>query len=165
VAFSPDGSLIASGGDDRVIKVWDVQTGECLRTLHGHENWIQAIAFSPDGTCIASGSNDQTIQLWDTATGERLQTLQSHHNRIWAVAFSEVKTSSTENHLLLISGSEDETVRVWNLDTGECIQSLRSPRPCEGMNIAGTKGLTHAQHLALKALGAVEHDIDQTRVA
>lgn len=163
VVFSPDGSLLASGGDDRVIRVWDVQTGACLKTLHGHENWIQAIAFSPDGTCIASGSNDQMIQLWDAATGQQLHTLQSHHNRIWAVIFSEVKTSLTENNLLLISGSEDETVRIWNPYTGECIQSLRSPRPCEGMNISGTKGLTHAQQLALRALGAIENDIDQTK--
>jgi WD40 repeat protein len=161
VAFSPDAHLIASSGDDCTVKVWDVKTGECLKTLYGHNNWIQAIAFSPDGNYIASGSNDQTIQLWNIATGEGLQILQSHHNRIWAVIFSKVRINSTDHSLVLISGSEDETIRIWNPYTGHCIQSLRSPRPCEGMNIIGTKGLTSAQHLALRALGAIEIEINQ----
>ena len=155
VDFSPDGNLLASGGDDHAVKVWDVNTGECLRTLHGHSNWVQAIAFSPNGHYIASGSNDQTIHLWDALTGERLKILQSHHNRIWAVVFNRVETETT-NDLMLISGSEDETIRIWNPATGECMNSLRSPRPCEGMNILGTQGLTNAQKFALIALGAVE---------
>jgi WD40 repeat protein len=71
VAFSPDGRLIASGSKDKTIKLWDVKTGEEIRTLKGHSSWVNSVTFSPDGRLIASGSEDKTIKLWDVKTGER----------------------------------------------------------------------------------------------
>jgi WD40 repeat protein len=64
VAFSPDGTILASGSGDHKIKLWDVATGKEQATLKGHTGGVYSVAFSPDGTILASGSLDGTIKLW-----------------------------------------------------------------------------------------------------
>src|SRR5258707_10026508 len=78
VASSPDGGLLASGSDDKTIKLWDPHTGEHLRTLEGHSKRESTVAFYPDEGLVASASSDKTIKLWDPHTGEHLGTLQGH---------------------------------------------------------------------------------------
>ena len=67
LAFSPDGSTLASGSLDTTVRLWDAATGERLNTLTGHKNWVRSVAFSPDGTTLASGSRDGTVLLWPLA--------------------------------------------------------------------------------------------------
>ena len=64
VAFSPDGRLLASGSGDQTVIVWEVRTGERVRTLDGHTWWVSSVAFSLDGQLLASGSRDGTVILW-----------------------------------------------------------------------------------------------------
>ena len=64
MAFSPDGRLLASGGYDETVRLWDRATGDCLRTLTAHTA-VQAVAFSPDGRLLASCGNDRKVRLWD----------------------------------------------------------------------------------------------------
>ncbi|MEO6811960.1 MAG: WD40 repeat domain-containing protein [Isosphaeraceae bacterium] len=109
VDFSPDGATLASGGFDRVVKLWDVAKERERATLSGHEGWVAAVAFSPDGAILASGSHDQSIKLWDTVTGQELTTLLGHTGNVYTVAFSPDGT-------LLASGSLDGTVRIWDVD-------------------------------------------------
>ncbi|AUB38343.1 WD40 repeat [Nostoc flagelliforme CCNUN1] len=149
VTFSPDGQTLASGSDDQTVKLWDVNMGKCLTTLPEHSNRVWSVAFSPDGQTLASASEDQTIKLWDVHNGKCIKTLQGA-NWVRSVAFSP-------DGQTLICGSQDETIKVWDVLTGECLKTLRSPRPYEGMNITGVTGLTAAQLMTLKALGAVEN--------
>ena len=75
VAFSPDGSRLASGGWNQTIKVWDAASGQELRTLKGHTDQVLSVAFSPDGSRLVSASQDKTIKVWDTASGQLLHKL------------------------------------------------------------------------------------------
>jgi WD40 repeat protein len=70
VAFSPDGSRLASAGDDGLVRVWDVGTGELLLTLAGHTGSVWGVAFSPDGSRLASAGDDGTARLWDSRSGQ-----------------------------------------------------------------------------------------------
>ncbi|KZP17409.1 WD40 repeat-like protein, partial [Athelia psychrophila] len=73
VAFSPDGTKIVSGSDDKTVRVWDAVTGQAaLPPLEGHEDWVMSVAFSPDGTEIVSRSSQGTVRLWDAITGKPL---------------------------------------------------------------------------------------------
>jgi WD40 repeat protein len=64
VAFSPDGKYIASGSDDKTVKLWSIESQKKLATLQGHLDTVSSIAFSSDGKCLASGSYDNTAKLW-----------------------------------------------------------------------------------------------------
>jgi WD40 repeat protein len=118
VAFSPDGSTLASGSWDNTIKLWNVATGGLLRTLTGHTKGVSSVAFSPDGMTLASGSyDDNTIRLWNVATGSLLRTLTGHTGYVSSVAFSPDGTT-------LASGSWDNTIKLWNAATGGLLRTL-----------------------------------------
>jgi WD40 repeat protein len=118
LAISPDNNILASGSVDNTIKLWNLVTGEQIRTLKEHSNSVRAIAISPDGKTLASGSNDETIKLWNLATGELIRNLKGHSSWVRAIAISP-------DGKILVSGSDDETIKLWNLTTGELIRTLK----------------------------------------
>ena len=88
MAFSPDGTCIASASD-RTVKVWDTRIGQGTRTLQGHTGDVMTVAFSPDGKRIASAGKDGAVRVWDAANGQEILTLKGHtHGFIMSVAFS-----------------------------------------------------------------------------
>ena len=109
LAFSSDGSLLASGSNDKTIKLWDVQTGGVATTLYGHTGWVHSVSISADNTMIASGSGDHTIRLWNIK-GRDCNVIAGHQDAVNAVAFSPT------NPQLLLSASYDNTVRQWGID-------------------------------------------------
>ena len=147
VAWSGDGLTLASGSDDKTVKLWDVQTG-CVQTLEGHSSAVWSVTWSIDDLTLASCSADKTVKLWDVQTGECVQTLEGHSSAIWSVAWSG-------DGLTLASGSSDNTVKLWDVQTGDCIATF-SHQLYAGLKIQGVKGLSRAEILTLKALGAVE---------
>ncbi len=74
-----------SGSADKTIRIWDVESGECIKTLIGHQEDVWRVIYSPDGKYIISGSHDRTIKIWDVETGECLRTLEGHTNRVRSI--------------------------------------------------------------------------------
>ncbi|MBD3562751.1 NACHT domain-containing protein, partial [Planktothrix sp. FACHB-1355] len=64
-----EAGILASGGEDNTVKLWDISNGKCLKTLAGHKSWVQSVAFSPDEKILACGS-EGLIKLWDVESGE-----------------------------------------------------------------------------------------------
>lgn len=141
--------LLASGSIDNTIALWDTRRGKLLRTLKGHDNWVFAVAIDPRDRIIASASHDRTVRIWELKTGKCLHVCQGHQHLVSAVDFHPQGN-------LVASGSQDQTVRLWDVETGKCLQVLQVQRLYEGMNITGAKGLTPAQKITLKTLGAID---------
>ena len=106
VAFSRDGTTVASAGNDSTVKLWNVATRTIIRTLE-HESRVVAVAFSPNGNLLASHSYD--VNLWDFATGRKIATLFKTYGG-GPVAFSPDGT-------ILVAGSPDNRVRLWEVST------------------------------------------------
>lgn len=120
VAFSPDQKLLATGGSDGQIRIWQVSNGKQILAWQAHGDWIRCVTFSHDGKLIASGSNDSTIIIWDSKTGDCLKILRGHKDWVWSVSFVLGKH-------LLVSASSDHTAKVWSIDLGICIYTFNEP--------------------------------------
>ncbi|MEH1777374.1 serine/threonine-protein kinase [Nostoc sp.] len=117
VAISPDGKTIASSGDDRKIKLWNLATGKQISSLNAYSQQVNAVAISPDGKTLVGGGDDNTIKVWNLATEKQIRTLTGHSDSVHALAISA--DSQT-----LVSGSDDNTIKIWDLATGEQIRTL-----------------------------------------
>ena len=113
-----------SGGDDGILRLWDLRTGHLERTLRGHEEAVTCLALTPDGVIALTGSSDRTIGVWDLQAGRALAFLSGHSSGITAVA-----VSSDGRHAA--SAGFDGTVRIWALPSGEEEEVLHVRTPTD----------------------------------
>lgn len=118
VCFSPDGKYLATGAEDKVIRIWDLSTRRITKYLKGHEQDIYSLDFFPDGNRLVSGSGDRTVRIWDLQSGQCSLTL-SIEDGVTTVAVSP-------DGKLVAAGSLDRTVRVWDSSTGFLVERLDS---------------------------------------
>lgn len=118
VAFSPNGTTLVSGGADRLVRMWDIETGRLLRSLRGHTNDIRAIVFTPDGQTMATGSEDRTIRLWNGVTGEPTKLLFTRYDH------NVCSLSLSPDGLMLARGSHNKDIKIWEVTTGTELMTL-----------------------------------------
>lgn len=105
----PDGKAIATASNDRTVKIWHAGNGQAIRTLNGHDDWVNSVAYSPDGKRIASASYDHTVRLWNTSTYEQVLILKGHSGYVYNALFSP-------DGRRIASGSVDGTLKLWEPD-------------------------------------------------
>jgi WD40 repeat protein len=106
--LSPDGQLLATGGYDSAVKLWEIDSGRELRSLEGHNGAVFELAFRPDSKVLASASGDRTVKLWNVGTGERLDTLKESLKELYTLAFSPDGSR-------LAAAGVDNRIRVWQI--------------------------------------------------
>ncbi|HEY2723087.1 MAG TPA: TIR domain-containing protein [Pseudonocardiaceae bacterium] len=117
VNFAPGGELLAIGGNDGVVRLFDTTQWRPRHELVGHKASTWPVAFRPDGRQLATSSNDGTARLWDPATGQARHVLRGHGRRVTSVAFNATGS-------LLATSGNDGIVRLWDPRTGQLHRSL-----------------------------------------
>ncbi len=121
VAASDDGALIATGGEETRVMLWDGGTGKLKQVLRGATDFVNSVSVSPNGQYVASGDANGLVLVWQTATGKLLHSLRGHVGEVNAVAFD-----GSGNRL--VSASEDGKVLLWDVATGRGISALLGQR-------------------------------------
>jgi len=119
VCLLPDGRRGLSGAADRTLILWDLDSGQALRSFKGHASRVRSVSVSADSRRALSGSSDNTLILWDLQTGQPLRTLRGHSGSVESVCLSADGRRA-------LSGSLDKTVILWDADTGEVLRRLEA---------------------------------------
>ena len=117
VAISSDNRYIASGSDDKTIKLWNIESGDLIKTFEDHKDWVNSVSISSDSRYIVSGSIDKTIKLWDIESGDLVKTFECHSSRVNSVALSS-------DNRYIVSGNSDKTIKLWDIKSGELIKTF-----------------------------------------
>jgi hypothetical protein len=118
LAMSRAGHRAISGGDDETIRLWDLETKECVRTLRGHTAGISALSLSPDGRFALSASDDGVLKIWDLEDSIPVTSMKGHEATVTSL-------SSSFDRRLALSASADGAMKLWDLATGDCLRAFQ----------------------------------------
>jgi WD40 repeat protein/tRNA A-37 threonylcarbamoyl transferase component Bud32 len=120
-AFTPDGKRLLCAGPDNALHLWDMATGQEIRSFEGHTDSVRTVAISPDGKRALSGSNDTTVRVWDLEAGTELKKIEAHTQPSYAFFAPDGK------HFLTYTCGEDRTLRLWDASTYKEVRSWNAP--------------------------------------
>ena len=118
--ITSDGKRAVSGSPHNGIRVWDLEGGQCLRTIKA--DWITSLGITPDGKKAISGSLDGTVRVWELQSGHCLISLKRHSKEVTGIFI-------TPDGEKAVSGSKDKTLRIWDLTSRECIKNHKGLSP------------------------------------
>ncbi|KAM1953621.1 hypothetical protein ACFX15_007938 [Malus domestica] len=125
--FDRSGRYVITGADDRLVKIWSMETALCLASCRGHEGDITDLAVSSNNALVASASNDFSIRVWRLPDGFPISVLQGHTGAVTAIAFSPRLSAVYQ----LLSSSDDGTCRIWDARSSQCPLRVYMPKPSE----------------------------------
>ena len=114
ISYSPDGKYLASGGNDDTIKIWDVESEQCVKILLVH-SWVNSVCYSPDGRYLASGGQNDTIKIWDVESEQCVKILLGR---------SSVTTVCYSPDGRYLASANNNTVKIWDVENGQCVKTL-----------------------------------------
>ncbi|KAF9964750.1 hypothetical protein BGZ70_005990 [Mortierella alpina] len=117
VSLSNGGSMVATGSNDKKIKIWDIKTGSLKSTLTGCLQSVMCVSFNATDELLLGASNDNAARLWHLGTGRPRHTLTGHIGKVFSARFNPDSSK-------VVSGSHDRTIKVWDLQKGYCIRTM-----------------------------------------
>ncbi|XP_019428466.1 PREDICTED: bromodomain and WD repeat-containing protein 3-like isoform X1 [Lupinus angustifolius] len=133
--FDRSGRYVISGSDDRLVKIWSMETAFCLASCRGHEGDITDLAVSSNNALVASSSNDFVIRVWRLPDGMQMSVLRGHTGAVTAIAFSPRPSAVYQ----LLTSSDDGTCRLWDARYSQRNPRIYMPKPSDA-----TTGQTNA---------------------
>jgi len=164
VRLHKDGQLLATAGDDHLVRVWNLAEGKLVQKLSGHADWVRTLDYSPDGRVLATAGNDRKVIFWDAASGSQLESFAEHPAAIAAVRFSH------DGRLLAAAGFEG-LVRIYDVAARRLVAQPAAPcndmrslafSPDDGLLAAG--GRCGTLRLLAMPRGEVDRDIRAHRL-
>eukprot|EP00158_Paraphelidium_tribonemae_P001730 Partr_v1_DN24740_c0_g1_i1_m37241 putative Positively regulates the activity of the minus-end directed microtubule motor protein dynein. May enhance dynein- mediated microtubule sliding by targeting dynein to the microtubule plus end. Required for len=144
LAFIPNNSpgnqeqYLISASRDKSLRVWELATGYCTRTMTGHAEWVRSVRLDESGTHAVTASNDQTVGVWDVASGDLKCQLRGHehvvefalfvpliaHSSVRELTGTVAAAGKDDTQTLVISASRDKTLKLWDISTATCIHTF-----------------------------------------